>query len=198
MKEKTERYGIDIPPCSVIVSALGHDLCKVDHYKEGGKPCSSDQYRFLSSLLYKVSWEDKPQQVRDTLFSEGKLRRDISFTHASILIDWLKNRHSSPMPDLPITWSVDDKLPLGHGEKSLSILQDFISLTEPEKLAIRWHMGATEPGTHFDYPAGYAFRAAMEKHPLVTLLFTADLEAGQVLETPHESIATKIISNKDH
>ena len=86
------------------------------------------------------------------------------------------------MPDLPVVYSVDDKFPLDHGVKSLSILQDFLKLTEAEKLAIRWHMGATEPGTHFDYPAGYAFRAAMEKHPLVTLLFTADLEASQILE----------------
>ncbi len=86
------------------------------------------------------------------------------------------------MSDLPMVYSVDDQLPLGHGEKSLSILQDFIKLTEPEKLAIRWHMGAFEPGTHFDYPTGYAFRAEMEKYPLVALLFTADLEASSVLE----------------
>ena len=111
-----------------------------------------------------------------------ELSRDISSPQASVLIDWLLNTPSSPMPDPPVTWSIDDKLPLGHGEKSLSILQNFIKLTEVEKLAIRWHMGATEPGTHFDYPTGYAFRAAMEKHPLVTLLFTADLEASQVLE----------------
>jgi len=79
-------------------------------------------------------------------------------------------------------WLNTYTLPLGHGEKSLSILQDFISLTDDEKLAIRWHMGPTEPGTHFNYPSGYAFRAAMERSPLVTLLFTADLEASQILE----------------
>jgi len=115
-------------------------------------------------------------------FSDGELKRSIPAGYATLLIDWLKNRPSSPIPALPISYSVVDQLPLGHGEKSLSILQDFIKLTEPEKLAIRWHMGATEPGTHFDYPTGYAFRAAMERHPLVTLLFTADLEASQIME----------------
>jgi len=111
-----------------------------------------------------------------------ELKRDIPSSQASVLIDWLLNNPSSHMPDLPVVYSVDDKFPLDHGVKSLSILQDFLKLTEAEKLAIRWHMGATEPGTHFDYPAGYAFRAAMEKHPLVTLLFTADLEASQIME----------------
>lgn len=83
-------------------------------------------------------------------------------------------------------WQVKDKLPLGHGEKSVSILQDFIYLEPEEKLAIRWHMGMTEAGTHFSYPAGYAYRAACAEQPLVTLLHTADLEASYILEAQHE------------
>jgi hypothetical protein len=34
----------------------------------------------------------------------------------------------------------------------------------------------------FSYPAGYAFKAAVEKFSLVTLLYCADLEAGNILE----------------
>ena len=34
--------------------------------------------------------------------------------------------------------------PYGHGEKSVDILRDFITLTIDEKLAIRYHMGAYE------------------------------------------------------
>jgi len=79
-------------------------------------------------------------------------------------------------------WTVKDQFPMGHGEKSASILQDFITLTEMEKLAIRWHMVAFDPGIHFFYPSGSAFRTAVNKHPLVTLLFTADYEASQILE----------------
>jgi len=76
---------------------------------------------------------------------------------------------------------VKDQLPLGHGEKSLSILQDFIALTKEEKLAIRWHMLAFDAGIHFNYPSGFAFREA-SKSPLVVLLFTADYEASQIVE----------------
>jgi hypothetical protein len=40
--------------------------------------------------------------------------------------------------------TVDDKEPLGHGEKSVIIIHRFIPLTSDEQLAIRWHMGAWE------------------------------------------------------
>ncbi len=79
-------------------------------------------------------------------------------------------------------WVVKDQMPLGHGEKSLSILQDFLHLTDQEKLAIRWHMAAWDPAAHV-YPAQFALQGAMEYTPLVTLLSTADFEATRLLET---------------
>jgi len=75
-----------------------------------------------------------------------------------------------------------DQLPLGHGEKSVSILQDYIHLTDEEKLAIRWHMCAFDASIHFNYPNGFAYREAVKKSPLVTLLFTADFEASNIIE----------------
>ena len=81
-----------------------------------------------------------------------------------------------------IAWGVDDKLPLGHGEKSLFLIGKFIKLTDPEAAAIRWHMLAFDPGVHFNYPSGYAFRAAADKYPLVTLLFAADYLSSQLVE----------------
>lgn len=39
-------------------------------------------------------------------------------------------------------YEIDDKFPVGHGEKSVIILQKYIDLTAEEVLAIRWHMGA--------------------------------------------------------
>lgn len=80
-------------------------------------------------------------------------------------------------------YCVKEKLPLGHGEKSVSVLQDFIQLEDYEKLAIRWHMGFFDAGIHFNYPSGYAFKAALEAHPLVTLLCTSDFEASQIIES---------------
>jgi hypothetical protein len=42
-------------------------------------------------------------------------------------------------------------------------------------------MAAFDASIHFDYPNGHAFRKAAEI-PLVTLLFTSDYEASQILE----------------
>jgi len=79
-------------------------------------------------------------------------------------------------------WVVKDQMPLGHGEKSLSILQDFLRLTDEEKLAVRWHMAAWDPAAHV-HPAQYALQGAIKFTPLVVLLSTADFEATRLLET---------------
>lgn len=79
-------------------------------------------------------------------------------------------------------WEVDDQLPLGHGEKSISIIQDHMNLTEDEKIAIRWHMLGYDPGVHFDYPSGYPFRAAQKRSKLLHVLCIADYEATFLVE----------------
>lgn len=78
-------------------------------------------------------------------------------------------------------WKVEDQFPYGHGEKSVTLLQDMIFLQPEEKLAIRWHMGFSDPGTAFSYPSGYPFNSAM-KVPLVAMLHMADMEAALMLE----------------
>jgi len=130
LKEKTQRYNCGgVSNDTMIICALGHDLCKVNFYAKGTKNVKEDG-RWITKEVYKVN----------------------------------------------------DQFPIGHGEKSVSILQDYISLTEEEKLAIRWHMVSFDPGIHFNYPSGFPFRTATNKYPLVTLLFTADYEASQIIE----------------
>jgi hypothetical protein len=74
-------------------------------------------------------------------------------------------------------WEIDDQLPLGHGEKSIIILQRFVSLSEFEVMAIRWHMGLPE-----DYISRKCYDRAIEKYPAITALYTADLESSIFLE----------------
>lgn len=66
---------------------------------------------------------------------------------------------------------VKDQLPYGHGEKSVYIISKFMTLTEEEAMAIRWHMGPWQDGEK--QTAGNAF----EKYPLAVLTHIADLEA---------------------
>ncbi len=79
-------------------------------------------------------------------------------------------------------WSVKDQFPMGYGEKSLYLIQKFIPLDDDEALAIRWHMGGSDPGVHFNYPSGAPSSQAFRQHKLVALLSSADLAASYLME----------------
>lgn len=74
-------------------------------------------------------------------------------------------------------YTVEDQFPVGHGEKSVMIIQKFIELTEEELAAIRWHMGAYEPKENYG-TLGQAFN----KYPLALYLHIADLKATYIKE----------------
>ena len=74
------------------------------------------------------------------------------------------------------TFTFDDPLPYGHGEKSVYIVNGFLRLTREEAMAIRWHMGFS--GTEDNRMVGQA----LQKYPLAFALATADMEASYFLE----------------
>ncbi|MBF0430759.1 MAG: hypothetical protein HQK83_05740 [Fibrobacteria bacterium] len=74
-------------------------------------------------------------------------------------------------------YSAKDKLPFGHSEKSVYLIQRYIALTDIEALAIRWHMGFTEPKDHWN-----KMHDAMAISPAVAALHTADLESSFLVE----------------
>lgn len=104
----------DTPEESIVLTALLHDVCKIDYYEF--TPCKNE-------------------------------------------------------------WRVNESLPLGHGEKSVIIIQDYIKLTEEEKLAIRWHMGA-----YVGQQDWKNYGAAIDLYPLVLALHEADMEASRFLD----------------
>jgi hypothetical protein len=67
--------------------------------------------------------------------------------------------------------TVADQDPLGHGEKSVIIIQRHIPLNPAEALAIRWHMGAWEAD---GYGPRKALGAAIDICPLLRALMLAD------------------------
>ena len=74
------------------------------------------------------------------------------------------------------TFFFEDKIPYGHGEKSVYIISGFLRLTREEAMAIRWHMGFS--GTEDNRLVGQAF----QQFPLAFALATADMEASYFLE----------------
>lgn len=76
-------------------------------------------------------------------------------------------------------YTTNDQFPIGHGEKSVIILQKYMKLTDDEIYAIRWHMSG------FDSAAkggDYGLSKAYEMSPLAVLLHLADMAATYLME----------------
>lgn len=80
-------------------------------------------------------------------------------------------------------WVHRDEYPLGHGEKSLSMIQEFIKLSKQEAMAIRWHMG---PWDAEGYSARKSMGQAMDMYPMVKAMMLADQTASWMVEANHE------------
>lgn len=156
-------------PESVILAAVGHDLCKVGFYKEVDEPPTDPQLKYLTSLLVKAGL---PRPSR------------LNKAYAGRLIDFLLKEHKPGMklPEFVHQYEVADQLPLGHGEKSLLVMQRYVKLTDEEALSIRWHMATFDPAIHFPYPYGFAYNEALKKTKLVSILVLADFEASNLVE----------------
>ncbi|MBO4412499.1 MAG: hydrolase [Clostridia bacterium] len=80
-------------------------------------------------------------------------------------------------------FAVDDKLPYGHGEKSVYILSGFIKLTREEAMAINWHMGGFDTRV---MGGSYSMSAAFYDFPIALLFHISDLEATYLDEKVEE------------
>ena len=87
----------------------------------------------------------------------------------------VKNEATGQWEKVP-TYFFEDKLPYGHGEKSVYIISGFMRLTREEAMAIRWHMGFS--GNEDARTVGQA----LQQFPLAFALATADMEASYFLE----------------
>lgn len=169
-KDKVEYFDLKISSDSMILCSLLHDLCKVGYYVEKSELATAAQIDYLRRLMT----EQDPTRVATFPFdSVGKGK-------ASALIDCYKSGMNQANIAAILTsteWVVEDMFPLGHGEKSVFMAQKFVNLTQEEACLIRWHMSFSEPGVHFNYPLGLAYRDALAMYPACIALFTSDFEA---------------------
>lgn len=76
-------------------------------------------------------------------------------------------------------YEIDEKIPLGHGEKSCILLQWYMKLKLEELLAIRWHMGGFDSAVKGgDFGEGNAYNQCK----LAVLLHMADMTATYLME----------------
>ena len=167
---------------NLAIAGLFHDLCKTYFYVTDMQKASDKQIWFLNKLVNETI-TDGSELLFKEIEKSGHKMGDITKSYASKLIDHFKQGNKiTDLPKFEQYYAVDDKIPLGHGEKSIYILQKFISLKLPEALAIRWHMIAFDASIHFDYPNGLSFRKADELEPMVAMLFVADFTVGSLIK----------------
>ena len=79
------------------------------------------------------------------------------------------------------TFEYDDRLPYGHGEKSVYIITGYMKLTREEAFAIRYHMGYS---SEREDPRNVSL--AFEMFPLAFAVSVADSEATYFIEGKKE------------
>lgn len=77
-------------------------------------------------------------------------------------------------------YTVEDKLPYGHGEKSVYIVGSFIKLTREEAMCINWHAGGFDDRVR---GGSYAMAEAYYKFPTAMIFHSADMMATYLDET---------------
>ena len=120
-------YGIHYSEESIAMSALLHDLCKINFYRVESRNVKKNGV-----------WQAVPY------------------------------------------YTIDDRLPYGHGEKSVYIISGFMRLTRDEAFAIRYHMGFSGPEDNG------TIGKALEMFPLAFALCVADMEAAYFMEGKDE------------
>lgn len=104
------------------------------------------------------------------------LLHDICKTHFyTVSTRNAKNEKTGKWEKVPY-YTVNDKMPLGHGAKSAMIIKEYIKLTSEETYAIWWHMGFSGADDH------RTIAQAIGKHPIVWATHTADMMASSFME----------------
>ena len=93
----------------------------------------------------------------------------------------VKNEKTNKWEKVPY-YTVEDRMPLGHGAKSAMIIKQYMELQSMEMYAIWWHMGFTG-----DFENDTCVGAAISKYPLVLALQTADMMASKIMEAETEN-----------
>ena len=91
-------------------------------------------------------------------------------------VDYRNSKNAAGVWEKVPFYKIDDRLPYGHGEKSVFMISFFMHLRKEEAMAIRWHMGFSGP----EDPNTVG--RALERYPLAFALHVADMEATYFLE----------------
>lgn len=137
---------------------------------------SLNVYKCLKAKTNNPIWQESLRDIPDESFIIVALLHDLCKTYFYV-VDYRNKKNEAGVWERVPYYKVDDRIPYGHGEKSVMMIEEYIKLTAAERYAIRWHMGWSEPKESYN-----ALGNAMGKYPLVLALHEADQEATYLLE----------------
>lgn len=145
--------------------------------KEGGLlEHSLNVFDCLMAKKNNPVWNGFLSEISEDSYVISALLHDLCKTYYYTIEMRNKKDDSGKWVQVPF-YTVEDKIPYGHGEKSVMMIEEYIRLLPVERYAIRWHMGAYSGQQDWN-----TFGAAMEKYPLVLALHEADMEASHLIE----------------
>ena len=152
-------WSVDRPGMETLVMAMGHDLdffsspARVRHHSamQGGLALHSLLvYRLLSekNVRYELGLPDDTVSVTSLCHDLAKADTYVRVVKAhkegtkvnqwgKVVPNWVDKE----------SWDINHAFPIGHAEKSIIMLQKYISLTDVEIALIMGHMGAWVPST---------------------------------------------------
>lgn len=146
------------------------------HSAEEGGLCAHtlNVFKRLKNLVEMEEMNNEGFEISEESVAIAALLHDICKVN-TYKVDFrnVKNKETGTWEAVPY-YTTEDKVPYGHGEKSVYIVSGFMRLTREEAMAINWHMGG------FDQRArsgDFTISTAYTLHPLAVLLHTADLQA---------------------
>lgn len=142
---------------------------------------SLNVYECLSRKKYgNPFWSEKLEGVSDESVVIVSLLHDICKTYF-YTTEMRNKKIDGKWVQVPC-YTVDDRIPYGHGEKSVMMIEEYMKLKPVERYAIRWHMGPYSGEKDWN-----TIGIAIERYPLVLALFEADMEATHLVENEEEN-----------
>lgn len=148
-----------------VLYCLEPKLSQMESTFQGTFPAYPRESVILTALLHDVSkaYYYEPTTKSQKVYNDYGSKAELGFK-----FDW----------QTTVGYTVIEPQCLPHAERSTNIVDKYVQLSKAEYLAIRWHMGFSEPEALHNY-----VRNAFKLHPLVIALHEADMEATYIIET---------------
>lgn len=186
LEEKSDFF--DAPSSTIYHCNYRGGLC--EHSLNVYKAAKSfyDSYKKLS-----LPEKNIEEITEDNLIISCLLHDLCKANYYETVIKWKKDETTNQWCKY-FSYKINDKFPIGHGEKSVFIANTFIKLTGSEMLAIRWHMGTADPGIWMSNYTKPAVCLSYNNVPLSILVAQADFFASYCMEeTVDQSVVNQIM-----